>query len=105
MAKKKSRVEVMDEILSKAIFSKWCIVNTDNEFNYDVPNWTYIIDESVKQYMVFNKPKLKNGKYNDWTNQALMTRVLYVDVVNEIKFFDENLTEIDSEKIKIKTGL
>jgi hypothetical protein len=102
MTKKKSKTSVLDEILSKAIFYKWCTVNTENEFNYGVPDWTYVIDESVKQYMVFNKPKVKNGVLNDWTNAALMTRILYVDVVSEVKFFDENFVDI-TDKVKIKT--
>lgn len=101
MAKKKSKALAIDEIVKSASFSKWCIVNTENEFSLS-PKWSYIIDSSVNQYAVLNKPSLKNGTMNDWTNQALMTKILVIDTNNEMRFFDENLSEISHDKIKIK---
>lgn len=95
MAKKKSKTSIVDELLESSVESQWCTVDTENKFVFDTNE--YIIDESVKQYKVLNKAGVKN---NDWTNESLMTRILYVDTNEEIRFFDENLVEVNSDLVR-----
>ena len=100
MAKKKTKTSALDEVISNSVNSQWCIVNTENKFDFDTN--TYNISESIKQYLVFNKPQIgKDGKLNDWTNESSMTQVLVVDTGQELRFFDENLVEVQSEYVKI----
>lgn len=90
----------VEDLLVSAVGSNWRVVDIDNRFTSNSTN--YMIDDSVKQYVVMNKPaKGKDGKMNDWTNEALMTKILVVDTGEEMRFFDENLVEIQSESIKI----
>jgi hypothetical protein len=100
MARKKSKTSTIEELIASSAKSEWCVVDTDNKFTYDDSN-NYIIGSNVKPYMVLNKPVQKdNGKWNDWTNDSLMTQILVVDTGEEIRFFDENLVEVASESIK-----
>jgi hypothetical protein len=100
MAKKRSKTSSLEESLQNSVHSAWCIVDTDNVFNYQ--NVTYVINESVKQYTVLNKPKRNiDGSFNNWTNEASMSMILCVDTGEELRFFDENLLELQNESIKL----
>jgi hypothetical protein len=102
MAKKKSKTSALEELLQTALGSAWCIVDIDNKFTFEDMN--YVIDESVKQYVVLNKPKKISDIYdiwNDWTNEASMSTIFCVDTSDEIRFFDENLVEVNTDSIKI----
>jgi len=75
---------------------EWCYVNTDNEFEF--MNRTFAIDESVEQYKVYNKA----GEADDYTNEAMMDKILVV-VDNDIKlrFYDQDLNEIDGSLVYV----
>lgn len=89
----------LNTILEISRYSKWCNVNTDNEFTFQGEKFE--INESVKQYKVFNKPEVKkNGQYNNWTNEALMDRILCVSTDEGVRFFDQNIEEIDCKLVK-----
>jgi hypothetical protein len=100
MAKKKSKVVIIEELLSEALKSEWSIVDTSNNFIFDT--YQYKIDDGVKQYQVLNKPKMTKGQWNDWTNESLMTNILCIDNGDEIRFFDQNFTEINSDLVVMK---
>lgn len=99
MAKKRSKISAVEEALSTSVESGWCIVDVENRFSFGEN--LYAIGD-VKQYNVLNKPFRKDdGQYNDWTNESLMTQILAIDTGDEIRFFDESLTEIQSEQVKL----
>lgn len=101
MARKKSKATAIEEMLSSSVASQWCVVDIDNNFIFN--GFGYSINDKVKQYIVLNKPARKeNGQWNDWTNESQMTQVLCIDTSEEIRFYDENLSEISSEDVKIK---
>lgn len=100
MARKKSKTNMIEELLQSAKNSQWCIVDIDNKFQFESNKFE--INENVKQYLVLNKPsKNENGEYNNWTNEASMSQILVIDNGEEMRFFDENLIEISSDNIKI----
>lgn len=97
MAKKKSKSEAIEDVLKVASGYQRCVVDINNKFYYN--GYGYVIDESVKQYVVLNKPKKVGNVMNDWTNEAAMSTILVVDSGDELRFFDENLVEVSSEKV------
>lgn len=101
MAKKKVSIEEkIEEIIANALDSKWCVVDTDNVFSF--MGYEMKIHESVNAYKVFNKPvQDENGEWNDWTNDALNVMILAVDDGEQLRFFKENLGEIDALHVKI----
>jgi len=75
---------------------EWCYVNTDNEFEF--MNRTFTIDESVEQYKVHNKA----GEVYDYTNEAMMDKILVVvDNENKLRFYDQDLNEIDGSLVYV----
>jgi len=62
---------------------KWCYVNTENEFEF--LGSTYIIDNTVEQYKVYNK----SGDVENYTNEAYMEQILAVLSFGELHFFDQ----------------
>jgi hypothetical protein len=103
MAKKKSPSIKIEELLSTSKTSQWCNVDVENKFKFFTTHGEYVfkIDESVQQYLVLNKPKKdESGNWNDWTNDSAMERVLCVDDGNELRFFDEKLSEIGSDFVR-----
>lgn len=75
---------------------EWCYVNTDNEFEF--MNRTFTIDESVEQYKVYNKA----GEADDYTNEAMMDKILVVvDNENKLRFYDQDLNEIDGSLVYV----
>jgi hypothetical protein len=93
MPKKKSSSSTLDDLLNNCVSAKWSSVDTENKFVYE--DMKYIIDKSIKQYKVLSKA----GDAADWTNEALMTRILVVDDGEEIHYFDENMSGIKSDLI------
>lgn len=97
MNRKLTRLERSTAITSNAKLSKWCYVNTDNEFRF--ANHTYVIDNSVEEYKVYNKA----GTTFDYTNEAYMEQVLVViDNNNDIKFYNQKYEYIKPEKVYVK---
>lgn len=99
MTKKKlTRIEKSTSILSDAKDSKWCYVNTDNEFTYK--NNIYVIDEDVEDYKVHNRA----GEVEDYTNEAYMEEILVVvHTVNEqdkLRFYSQSYEEVDRELVR-----
>ena len=75
---------------------EWCYVDTDNEFKF--MNRTFVIDESVEQYKVHNKA----GEVYDYTNEAIMDKILVVvDNENKLRFYDQDLNEIDGSLVYV----
>lgn len=100
MAKRKSRASILEEVLINSVSSGWEVVDINNKFSFEGND--YIIGDSVKQYLVLNKPnRLKDGSFNTWTNDASMTRIFVVDTGEEIRFFDEILCEVPSAQVKL----
>lgn len=96
---KPTRLIKSAEILRDAKYGKWCYVNTDNEFEFE--GKIYKIDESVKEYKVYNKAQYINGKLNDFTNEAYMEEVfVVVDKQNKLSFYNQNLDPIDNNLVK-----
>lgn len=93
----KTKFQKSQIVLKNSKAKQWCYVNADNEFEF--MNSTFIIDDSVEEYKVYNKA----GEVEDFTNEALMEKilvVLYED--NIVRYFNQDLDEIDSSKIKLK---
>ncbi|MCY9737422.1 hypothetical protein M5X17_27290 [Paenibacillus alvei] len=89
----------IQELLDEAIYSEWCIVDTDNTFIFN--GNVFKINPSVKQYIVHNKPILIDGNWNNWTNDAGMERIFCIDNEDELRFFDEKLKEVDGEFVRL----
>lgn len=97
MNRKLTRLEKSTAIISTAKVSKWCYVNTENEFRFI--DHTYVIDTGVEEYKVFNKA----GTTYDYTNEAYMEQVLAViDQDGAIKFYNQNYEYIEPEKVYVK---
>lgn len=75
--------------------AKWCIVNTNNEFEFN--NNKYQINKSVKQYDIRMPPKIK---HDDFKNDYQMDKILVYEQDDNIYFFDQNINRIDNEFIK-----
>lgn len=96
MARKLTKLEKSTTILNNAKVTKWCYVNTDNEFKF--MNKLFVIDESVEDYKVHNKA----GTVIDYTNEAYMEEILVViDLDNHIKFYNQNYEHINNKLIKV----
>lgn len=92
-----TRLEKSTAIISKAKASKWCYVNTENEFRFK--DHTYVIDNSVEEYKVHNKA----GTTYDYTNEAYMFEVLAViDQDDNIKFYNQNYDYIKPENVYVR---
>lgn len=85
-----------NKIRENSKVAEWRYVNTDNEFEF--MGRTFVIDESVEQYKVYNKA----GEVYDYTNEAMMDRILIVvDNENRLRFYDQDLNEIDGSLIQV----
>lgn len=92
-----TRLEKSTAIISEALDTKWCYVNTDNEFTYR--GVILVIDERVEEYKVYNKA----GTVEEYTNEAYMEEILAVtDRSNEVKFYNQNYDLIDSRLVRAK---
>lgn len=97
MNRKLTRLEKSTAIISNAKKSKWCYVNTENEFQFG--NHTYVIDNSVEEYKVHNKA----GTTYDYTNESYMFEVLVVvDENDHIKFYNQNYDYVKPEHVYVK---
>lgn len=98
--KKPTRIERSTSVLSNSKDSKWCYVNTDNEFTYN--NNIYVIDEDVEDYKVYNRA----GEVEDYTNEAFMEEILVVaytvDEKDELKFYSQSFEEVEKELVRVK---
>lgn len=84
-------------LLSDSLAFQWCYVNVDNEFVF--MDSTFIIDDSVEEYVVHNKV----GYVEDFTNEAYMEEILVVlHSDNTLKFYNQNFDEIDNAMIRVK---
>jgi len=97
--KKPTKLDVITLLLSDSKHSVWQRVNIHNEFKFMQD--TYEIDESVKEYKVFNKA----GEIEDYTNEAYMETILIVvDTEDTITFYDENYDLVESKFVKRDKG-
>lgn len=82
--KKLTRLQKSTAIMEKAKQSKWCYVNTDNEFTFQ--GETYVISGEVEEYKVHNKA----SESEDFTNEAYMEEILVVvDQDNRMQFYNQ----------------
>lgn len=80
--------------------SKWCLVNTDNEFKFN--GVRYKIHPSVKQYEVTGKAVNANS---DFTNKSDMDKILVIEMEDKtLHFFDMNIDSLDSNLITPMNG-
>lgn len=87
--KKYSRLKKMNIALKDSKKSEWCIVDTENIFEFDGKKFKI---GNVKEYKVYNK----SGEVDDYTNETLMDKVLSVlNNDDKIVFYDMTCTEID----------
>lgn len=99
MVKKQTRLQKSTAIISSAKATKWCYVNTENEFTF--MGKTFVISEDVEEYKVHNKA----GTVEDYTNEAYMEEILIaIDSDNKLRFYNQNYDEIDPKYIKTKKG-
>lgn len=78
---------------------EWCLVDTENQFQFD--KTSFKIDESVEQYAVHNKAVKVGSKWNDWTNDAQMDKILVIALSDGgFEFYDEKVEEINPYYIK-----
>lgn len=80
--------KVLNDFLGE-LHSNWCVVDTENEFTFQ--GVRYKIGFTVENYFVGNKPVYNNLKWNDWTNETAMDKILCVNHGGQIKFYDENI--------------
>lgn len=96
MTKKVTRLQKVSTILENAKTTKWCYVNTENEFKFN--GNTYVIHQSVKEYIVHNKA----GTVEDYTNEAYMEDIfVVVDNENKLKFYNQNYELVESKNVKV----
>lgn len=96
MNRRKTRLNKVTEIIHKAKHAEWCLVNTENEFNF--MGDTYKIDESVEEYKVFKKA----GEVENYTNEAYMEQVLVVVDNGMAKhYYNQECSLIDSKLISV----
>lgn len=96
MAKKKTRLQRSTEILNKSVATKWCYVNTENEFSF--MGKVFVISDTVTQYRVINKA----GEVEDYTNESFMEEIMVaVDQDNQLRFYDQDYYEIEKENISV----
>lgn len=97
MAKKHNRFEKSSAIVEAASSSKWCYVNTENEFTF--MGQTFVIPESNENYRVVNKA----SETEDYTNEAYMEEILaVVDNNHSIWFYDQNFDFVENVVVRIK---
>lgn len=96
MNRKLTRLEKSTLIVENALATKWCYVNTENEFNFI--NQKFVIDQSVEQYKVHNK----SGTVEDFTNEAYMEQILVVVNTDGIAYYDQNYDLVENNKIQVR---
>lgn len=87
---KKSALVKIEDLIADANTAKWCLVNTENEFDFE--DSRFKIDNSVEQYKVFEK---------GIENIAQMDMILCVDDGEEVKFYDQLHVEISSDFVRL----
>lgn len=91
MSKKKlSQNEKIDQLISKSKFHAWCVVDTENEFAFN--GYEFRIHNTVKQYAVKDK---------GISNEAEMDSILCIDDEDSIRFFDQNLKELNESVVDL----
>ncbi|GIN66355.1 hypothetical protein J41TS2_17760 [Bacillus sonorensis] len=97
MAKRKTKLQKSTAILNNSKATKWCYVNTDNEFKF--MDQIFIISNKVEEYKVHNKA----GTIEDYTNEAYMEEILVtIDNDDRLKFFNQNYDLIERKFIIVK---
>lgn len=94
-----SRMIEIESITKDSKASKWCTVDTDNYFEYE--DQTLRIADIVEQYKVTNKAVYKSLSWNDWTNDSVMDKILVVESIVGLKFYDQKLIEIPNTNIEV----
>ena len=97
MSKKQTRLQKSTNIITNSLVTEWKYVNTNNEFEF--MNKTFVIDDSVDEYKVYNKA----GVVEDFTNESYMEEILIsLDKNNNLRFYNQNYDEVDSSLVRIK---
>ena len=97
MGKNLTRLQKSTNIIANSLVIEWKYVNADNEFEF--MNKTFIVDDSVDEYKVYNKA----GTVEDFTNESYMEEILIsLDKNNNLRFYNQNYDEIDSSLVRIK---
>lgn len=97
MTKKTTRLQKINLILKDAKTTKWCYVDTENEFKFN--GRTLVIHQSVEEYKVHNKA----GTVEDYTNEAYMEEILVVvDIEDRHQFYNQNYKQVENRLIKVK---
>lgn len=95
--KKHTRFEKGTAIKEMTNSSKWCCVNTENEFIF--MGQTFVIPENNENYKVINKA----SEIEDYTNEAYMEEILVVvDNNHSIWFYDQNFDFVENVVVRIK---
>lgn len=97
MSKKQTRLQKSTNIITNSLVTEWKYVNIHNEFEF--MNKTFVIDDSVDEYKVYNKA----GVVEDFTNESYMEEILIsLDKNNNLRFYNQNYDEVDSSLVRIK---
>lgn len=73
--------------------SGWCIVDVDNIFEFQGDK--YKISEDIKQYQI----RAKKPKYDDYKLDYQMDRILVYKQNDNLVYFDQNIDQIENDKI------
>jgi hypothetical protein len=88
MAKKKlTQEEKIEQLIQESKYHSWCVVDTENVFAFN--GFDFKIDSSVKQYIVKSD------------NEAEMDSILCIDDGDSIRFFDQNLKELNEKFVEL----
>ena len=80
---------------SKPYMSEWCVVDTENTFIFNEVK--YKIGKDIVQYNI----RKKKPNYDDYKNDYQMDQILVYEQDNKLYFFDQNIEQIDNNKILI----
>lgn len=78
---------------SKSYIAGWCIVDTENIFEFKGNK--YKISEDIPQYSI----RIKKPRYDDYKSDYQMDQILVYEQEGSIFFFDQNIEQIENEKI------
>lgn len=79
--------------LNKPYISEWCVVDTENIFEFNDNN--YKINEQVSQYSI----RTKKPNHDDYKSDYQMDKILAYEQDGNLFFFDQNIDRINNHEI------
>lgn len=92
-----TRLQKSTRIIESAKATKWCYVNTQNEFAFH--GQTFVISDAVDEYKVHNKAT----ETENFTNEAYMEEILVVvDDSGSLRFYNQNYDLVESGLVTVR---